>query len=61
MIPQRVLNAYSKDSSAVGRDGAYKEGDFLVRFHGCDRDTKRSCEKELDPYYNLWAKKLKNE
>ncbi|KAF9888106.1 hypothetical protein FE257_009242 [Aspergillus nanangensis] len=61
LVPQRIINAYSKESNGAGKDGSYKEGDFIIRFFGCDSDPKRNCEKELDPYYNLWAKKLKNE
>ncbi|KAL2857900.1 galactosyl transferase GMA12/MNN10 family-domain-containing protein [Aspergillus pseudoustus] len=61
LIPQRVINAYSKDSPAAGVDGIYKEGDLIIRFFGCDTDPKRSCESELDRYYNLWMKKLKVE
>lgn len=42
-------------------DGTYKDGDLIIRFNGCDTEPSRSCEKEMDPYYQLWAKKLKNE
>ncbi|PYI02219.1 hypothetical protein BO78DRAFT_464147 [Aspergillus sclerotiicarbonarius CBS 121057] len=61
LVPQRIINSYSKDSSGAAVDGVYKDGDFVIRFLGCDTDTKRSCEKELEPYYRLWAGKLKNE
>ncbi|PWY87654.1 hypothetical protein BO70DRAFT_332741 [Aspergillus heteromorphus CBS 117.55] len=61
LIPQRVINAYSKDSSAAGADGTYKEGDFVIRFVGCDTDTKRNCEKEMDPFYRSWVGKTKIE
>ncbi|KAL4887060.1 alpha-1,6-mannosyltransferase subunit [Aspergillus karnatakaensis] len=61
LIPQRVINAYSKDSPSAAVDGTYKDGDLIIRFFGCDMDPKRSCESELDAYYNLWTKKLKLE
>ncbi|KAL2862870.1 putative alpha-1,6-mannosyltransferase subunit [Aspergillus lucknowensis] len=61
LIPQRVINAYSKDSPSAGVDGTYKDGDLVIRFFGCDTDPERNCERELDPYYSLWAKKLKFE
>ncbi|KAF7592468.1 hypothetical protein BBP40_000249 [Aspergillus hancockii] len=61
LVPQRTFNAYSKDSSGAGADGNYKDGDLVIRFFGCDTDTKRSCEKEMDPYYRLWTKKLQSE
>ncbi|KAH8428295.1 putative alpha-1,6-mannosyltransferase subunit [Aspergillus melleus] len=61
LIPQRVINSYSKDSSGAAVDGTYKEGDLVLRFFGCDTDPKRNCEKEMEPYYHLWAKNLKPE
>ncbi|KAK9583198.1 putative alpha-1,6-mannosyltransferase mnn11 [Aspergillus fumigatus] len=60
LVPQRSINAYSKDSPAASADGTYKDGDLVIRFFGCDSDPKRSCEQEMEPYYNLWAKKLKS-
>ncbi|GAQ08223.1 uncharacterized alpha-1,2-galactosyltransferase C1289.13c [Aspergillus lentulus] len=60
LVPQRSINAYSKDSPAASADGTYMDGDLVIRFFGCDSDPKRSCEQEMEPYYNLWAKKLKS-
>ncbi|KAL4909052.1 hypothetical protein BDW74DRAFT_174268 [Aspergillus multicolor] len=61
LVPQRVINSYSKDSPQAAVDGTYKDGDLIIRFFECDTDPKRNCEKGMDPYYNLWAKKLKIE
>ncbi|KAL4932736.1 putative alpha-1,6-mannosyltransferase subunit [Aspergillus undulatus] len=61
LVPQRVINSYSKDSPSAAVDGTYKEGDLVVRFFGCDADPARNCEREMEPYYNLWMKKLKLE
>ncbi|RMJ28130.1 Alpha-1,6-mannosyltransferase subunit [Aspergillus sp. HF37] len=61
VVSQRTLNAYSRDSSGAAIDGTYKEGDLVLRFFGCDSDAKRSCEKEMEPFYNSWLKKLKRE
>lgn len=58
LIPQRVINAYSKDSASASVDGTYKDGDLVIRFFGCDTDPNRNCEREMDPYYKLWAKRL---
>ncbi|KAI9931327.1 hypothetical protein ASPWEDRAFT_166723 [Aspergillus wentii DTO 134E9] len=58
LVPQRIINAYSRDSPGAAVDGTYKDGDFVIRLLGCDSDPKRSCEKELEPYYNSWARKL---
>ncbi|KAB8239392.1 putative alpha-1,6-mannosyltransferase subunit [Aspergillus alliaceus] len=57
LVPQRTINAYSKDSAGAGINGNYKDGDLVIRFFGCDTDTKRSCEKEMDPYWRLWTKR----
>ncbi|KAL4803638.1 galactosyl transferase GMA12/MNN10 family-domain-containing protein [Aspergillus unguis] len=59
LIPQRVINAYSKDSPGAGVDGTYRDSDLIVRFFGCDTDAQRNCEREMAPYYDLWAKSLK--
>ncbi|RJE23062.1 Alpha-1,6-mannosyltransferase subunit [Aspergillus sclerotialis] len=61
VVPQRTLNAYSRDSTGAAIDGTYKEGDLVLRFFGCDLDAKRSCEGEMEPFYNLWKKKVKSD
>lgn len=61
VVSQRTLNAYSRDSSGAAIDGTYKEGDLVLRFSGCDSEAKRSCEKEMEPFYNSWLKKWKGE
>ncbi|CAI7566791.1 hypothetical protein N7533_008145 [Penicillium manginii] len=58
LVPQRVLNAYSKDSPGASMDGTYKDGDLVLRFPGCE--AKGGDCDELDPYYMLWQKKAKN-
>ncbi|KAJ5701906.1 hypothetical protein N7488_009454 [Penicillium malachiteum] len=59
LVPQRALNAYSKDSRGAGPDGTYQDGDFLIRFPGCDDMEGKECA-ELEPYYMIWQKKLKS-
>ncbi|KAJ5585546.1 uncharacterized protein N7459_005346 [Penicillium hispanicum] len=59
LVPQRILNAYSKDSSGASPDGTYKDGDFLIRFPACD-NAGTECE-ELGSYYMMWQKKVKSE
>lgn len=61
VVPQRALNAYSRDSTDAAIDGTYKEGDLVLRFFGCDSDDQRSCEMEMEPFYNLWLKKVRNQ
>ncbi|CRG92245.1 enoyl reductase [Talaromyces islandicus] len=55
LIPQRTINSYSKDSPDASSDGSYHEGDFVIRFNGCDAPG-RSCEEEMRPYYSMWQR-----
>lgn len=59
LVPQRILNAYSKDSSGTSPDGTYKDGDFVICFPSCDEGKTGDCD-ELDPYYSMWSKKAKS-
>lgn len=34
----------------------YEEGDFILRFVGCELDPARNCEEEMKPYYEKWKK-----
>lgn len=55
------MNSYSRDSTNAAADGSYRDGDFVVRFSGCDHDSKQSCESEMESYYHTWEKKVSNE
>ncbi|KAJ5635756.1 uncharacterized protein N7484_009069 [Penicillium longicatenatum] len=59
IVPQRVLNAYSKDSYGAGPDGTYTDGDFIIRFPGCDKAQAKGCV-EMESYYMLWQRKIKS-
>ncbi|KAJ6017157.1 hypothetical protein N7451_000536 [Penicillium sp. IBT 35674x] len=59
IVPQRVLNAYSKDSNGAGPDGTYNDGDFIIRFPACDNVQAKECA-ELESYYMLWQRKIKS-
>ncbi|KAE8549223.1 hypothetical protein EYB25_007739 [Talaromyces marneffei] len=59
LIPQRVINSYSKDSPDVATDGTYHDGDFVIHLNDCDAQG-RSCEEELQPYYSMWQRKTSN-
>ncbi|CAL5875088.1 uncharacterized protein PFLUO_LOCUS9392 [Penicillium psychrofluorescens] len=61
MVPQRILNSYSKDSPSAGADGTYQDGDFVVRFHLCESTQGRDCEDEMESYYKLWQSKAKSQ
>ncbi|KAJ5224068.1 hypothetical protein N7468_008610 [Penicillium chermesinum] len=63
LVPQRLLNAYSKDSSGASADGSYKDGDFLIRFPACDSSPAgppHDCG-EMESYYMIWQRKVQNE
>lgn len=60
IVPQRILNAYSRDSWDASPDGIYKDGDFLIRFPACDNTAISECE-EMESYYVLWQKKIKTD
>ena len=34
--------------------GLYEDGDFVVNFHGCQRDPERSCELEMGMSVTRW-------
>ncbi|KAL1973306.1 hypothetical protein VTN31DRAFT_5941 [Thermomyces dupontii] len=61
LVPQRVINAYSKDSPGAAVDGTYQNGDFVIHFHGCEDSKGRDCEAEMLPYYNRWLKSVSSE
>ncbi|PBP20085.1 hypothetical protein BUE80_DR008770 [Diplocarpon rosae] len=52
LVPQRTFNGYSKQDLASEK-GAYKDGDFVIQFHGCEQPG-RSCEGEAEPFSKQW-------
>lgn len=52
LVPQRTLNGYSQLEQA-SEGGAYRDGDFVIRFNGCDQPG-RSCEGEAEPFSKQW-------
>lgn len=34
--------------------GTYQEGDFIANFESCAKDSKRSCESEMEPMISRW-------
>jgi len=53
LVPQRTMNAYCKASSPE-ESGAYKDGDFIIRFAGCEQGNGRDCVAEADPFSKQW-------
>lgn len=54
LVPQRVMNAYHPISAAQQGSDIYQDGDFVVRFAGCELDASRDCEREMEGYYEKW-------
>ena len=53
------MNSYGVDiASRGGQDAMWTDGDFLVRLVGCENDSNRECEKEFEPFYEQWKKKV---
>jgi mannan polymerase II complex MNN11 subunit len=65
LVPQRVMNSYNirvgdgKANTTAEENGMWQEGDFLVRFPGCETTTERKCDDEMMPYYEKWMKEVK--
>jgi len=53
LIPQRTMNSYSMEGHADA-SGVYKDGDFVIRFEGCDFGGDRNCEREAEPFSKQW-------
>jgi mannan polymerase II complex MNN11 subunit len=45
------MNSYSKGETAT--DGTYKDGDFVIRFAGCEK-AGRDCAAEAAPFTKQW-------
>ncbi|WEW60825.1 putative alpha-1,6-mannosyltransferase mnn11 [Emydomyces testavorans] len=60
LVPQRMLNSYSPLAPKPSSNGVYHDGDFIIRFKDCESGGARNCEKEMDPYFQEWAKKTGN-
>jgi len=53
LIPQRYMNAYCKNAPGE-QSGKYKDGDFVIRFAGCEPNGARDCATEADPFSKQW-------
>ncbi|CAK4034282.1 glycosyltransferase family 34 [Lecanosticta acicola] len=54
LVPQRILNSYTREKGGDATEGLYQEGDFIANFHGCQRDATRDCEEEMRPLMSRW-------
>jgi len=65
LVPQRVMNSYNihianvNEDAMMKKEGLWQEGDFLVRFAGCERSKERNCEDEMHPYYEKWVEEAR--
>jgi mannan polymerase II complex MNN11 subunit len=53
LIPQRILNSYNKGQNAEAL-GTYKDGDFVIRFAGCEQGGSQECANEAGPFSKQW-------
>ncbi|PGH36848.1 mannan polymerase II complex MNN11 subunit [[Emmonsia] crescens] len=61
LIPQRTFNSYTTESPSLMPDSLYNDGDFIVRFLGCDAPkSKKTCEEQMEVYWKQWAQKTNN-
>ncbi|MCJ1362944.1 hypothetical protein MMC16_002050 [Acarospora aff. strigata] len=60
LVPQRIMNAYNTLSPSQAGSDLYKDDDFVVRFAGCEVDSKRNCEQEMGGYYEKWRSTWRN-
>ncbi|OAX78517.1 hypothetical protein ACJ72_07176 [Emergomyces africanus] len=57
LIPQRILNSYTTESNSLMPDSLYNDGDFVVRFLGCDDPKpKKACEEQMEIFWTKWAR-----
>ncbi|OJD14497.1 hypothetical protein AJ78_05147 [Emergomyces pasteurianus Ep9510] len=57
LIPQRTFNSYTTESPALMPDSLYNDGDFVVRFLGCDADKPvKTCEEQMETFWTKWAR-----
>jgi len=53
LVPQRIMNSYSKGQTGE-EAGTYKDGDFVIRFAGCEEESGRDCVSEVEPFSKEW-------
>ena len=57
LIPQRTINSYTAEiKTRGGQEVTFQEGNFIARAVGCEKDSNRNCENELDAWYDKWKK-----
>lgn len=47
------MNAYYK-GDGVEEAASYKDGDLLIRFPNCDKESKANCELQAEPFGRQW-------
>ncbi|PGG98335.1 hypothetical protein AJ79_08902 [Helicocarpus griseus UAMH5409] len=60
LVPQRIMNGYTPESPSLMPDSLYNDGDFIVRFMGCDAPgAKKNCEQQMETYWVRLARDQK--
>ncbi|EGC43244.1 alpha-1,2 galactosyltransferase [Histoplasma capsulatum var. duboisii H88] len=61
LIPQRIFNSYTTESPSLVPDSLFNDGDFIIRFLGCDLPkAKKTCEEQMEIYWTKWARETNN-
>ena len=50
LVPQRTMASYTR----MDLGDTYQDGDFVVMFAGCLAKSYEGCEKDAEPYMQVW-------
>ncbi|KAK7518784.1 mannosyltransferase complex component [Phyllosticta citriasiana] len=51
IVPQRVINSYTRDELGTNADGMYQDEDFIASFPGCLTEDKNTCPEDMAPWF----------
>ncbi|KAL1635607.1 putative alpha-1,6-mannosyltransferase mnn11 [Neofusicoccum ribis] len=57
LVPQRIMNAYTRSEDGDNKDSMYQEGDFIAAFPNCIDDKKDTCEEDMAPWFGKGQQK----
>ncbi|EEH40653.1 alpha-1,2-galactosyltransferase gmh3 [Paracoccidioides lutzii Pb01] len=61
LVPQRIFNSYTPESPSLTPDSLFNNGDFVVRFLGCDApEAQKTCEQQMEIFWTQWARNTNN-
>lgn len=51
IVPQRIINSYTRDEIGKNGDGMYHDEDFIAAFPGCLTENKITCPEDMAPWF----------